>query len=150
MSANTPRRGLVALVAVLSLLGAVAVVRGATAWTTTNATLSAKPDDAQTLASRLRDEQARSDALRAQLDQVNAQANQLVDALKVAQDKANADADTAAALAAQLKAAQGKLAALQAQAAAPATVTRVVTQTAAPSATAGPTGEPGEGGGGDD
>jgi cytoskeletal protein RodZ len=149
MSANTPRRGLVALVAVLSLLGAVAVVRGATAWTTTNATLSAKPDDAQTLASRLRDEQARSDALRAQLDQVNAQADQLVDALKVAQDKANADADTAAALAAQLKAAQGKLAALQAQAA-PATVTRVVTQTAAPSATAGPTGEPGEGGGGDD
>ncbi len=141
MSANTPRRSLVAIVAVLSLLGAVAVVRGATAWTAANATLSAKPVDAQTLAGQLRAEQSRSDALRAQLDQVSTQAAQLTDALKAAQDKASTDADTAAQLAAKLKAAEQKLASLQTQATGPATITRVVTQTAAPAATASPAGE---------
>lgn len=141
MSANTPRRSLVAIVAVLSLLGAVAVVRGATAWTSANATLSAKPADVQTLANQLRDEQSRSDALRAQLEQVSAQASQLVDALKAAQDKANADSDTAAQLAAKLKAAQQKLAALQAQQAGPATVTQTTAPTSAP-----PSGEGDDGG----
>ncbi len=151
MSVNTPRRGLVAIVAVLSLLGAVAVVRGASAWTSSNAALAAKPMDAQTLASQLRDEQTRSATLRTQLDQVSTQAAQLTDALKAAQDKAGADSDAAAQLAAQLKAAQAKLAALQTQtvAAPPTTVTRVVTQTAAPTATATPYTD-GEGGGGDD
>ncbi len=152
MSAKTPRRGIVAIVAVLSLVGAVAVVRGASAWAATNAPLTVKPVDAQTLSASLQDEQARSAALRDQLDTVAAQAADLAAALKAAQDKASADADTASQLAAKLKAAEAKLAALQARAT-PQTVTQVVTQTAAPGATATPGtwGDDGhEGGGGDD
>lgn len=150
MSSLIPRRGLVALVAAISLVGAVAVVRAASAWTASSASLSVKPADAQVLANRLADEEARSASLRSQLDGVTAQAQQLVDALKAAQDKAKADAATAAGLAKQLAAAQAKLAGLQAQmaaaGAAPATATQVVTR---PAPT--PSGEPGDGGtGGDD
>jgi chromosome segregation ATPase len=143
MSPETPRRSLVAIVAVLSLLGAVAVVRGATAWTGSNASLAAKPADPQALAAQLRDEQSRSDGLRAQLDQVSTQALQLADALKAAQDKATTDASTAAQLAAKLKAAEQKLVALQAQLGTPGTVTQVVTQTAASTAAGTPTGDDG-------
>jgi hypothetical protein len=113
MSEQTPRRSLIALVAVLTLLGAVAVVRGASAWTAASAPLSAKPVDAQMLAAELRDEQSRSTSLRSQLDGVSANARQLVAALQEAQSKAVYDAKAAAMLAAQLKAAMARLAALQ-------------------------------------
>ena len=89
---------------------------------------------------------------------MSAQAGDLGDALKAAQDKADTDAQTARDLAAKLKAAQARLAALQAQpviAAPPTTtVTRVVQQTAAPAASPSGEhedgGEGGYGGGGDD
>lgn len=124
MSAKTPRRSLIAIVTVVSLLGAVAVVRGASAWASTNAQLTAKPVDAQTLASELRDEQARSATLRQQLDQVTSQAKDLANALQAANDQAQTDAQTASHLSEKLKAAEAKLATLEAQGA-----TQVATQT---------------------
>ena len=114
MSETTPRRSLVVLVATVSLLGAVAVVRGASVWTASGAPLT-KPADAQGLIQQLRAEQSRSADLRAELDAVAGRADALSRALQAATLKASADATTAAQLAARLKAAQARLAGLQGQ-----------------------------------
>ena len=121
MSETTPRRSLVAIVAVVTLLGAAAVVRAASVWTASNATLDAKPADAQVLSQQLRDEQARSANLLNQLSALTDRADQLAQALQAAEANSAADAQTATQLAAKLKAAQAKLAGLQAQLAAAGT-----------------------------
>ena len=114
MSETTPRRSLIVVVAAISLLGAVAVVRAASVWTATGTPL-AKPADAQALIQQLQAEQARSADLRKQLDAVAGRAGALSLALQAATQKASADAATAAQLASRLKAAQARPAGLPGQ-----------------------------------
>ena len=112
MSSLTLRRSLVIIATVGSLFGGAVAIRAAAGWTASTAPLSAPPDPAA-LVGKLQDEKARADAIGQELSQVVSRATELQDALAAAREKAAADAKSAAGLAAQLTAAQQRLAELE-------------------------------------
>jgi hypothetical protein len=114
MSSLTLRRSIVVLATVASIFGGAVAIRAAAGWTALSAPLAAPPDPA-TLVAQLRNEKARADAITAELSQVIDRAAQLQDALAAAKAKADSDAKAAAGLAAQLAAAQKRLAVLERQ-----------------------------------
>lgn len=105
------RRTLVALGVLASLLVGAASIRAATQLTSTAAPLQ-PPVAASSVESELSAAQARSASLQQQLSSLAQQSVQLTDALHQAQDRAHADAATAASLRARLKEAQARLTAL--------------------------------------
>lgn len=114
MPSLTLRRSIVILATVASIFGGAIAIRAAAGWTALSAPLTAPPDPV-TLVAQLRNEKARADAITAELSQVVDRAAQLQDALAAAKAKADSDAKAAAGLAAQLAAAQKRLAALEKQ-----------------------------------
>lgn len=134
MSRLVLRRSLITLVTIASIFGGAVAIRAAAGWTAGAAPLD-QPPDAAALVGKLRDEQARADAIAAELEQVLDRSAELQDALHAAREKAVADADSADALAEQLAAAEAKLAALERQlasapiAAAPAAASSTVIAT---------------------
>ena len=114
MSSLTLRRSLVILATVVSVFGGAVAIRAAAGWTASSAPLAAPPDPA-TLVAKLQDEKARADAITQELSQVVEHASELQSALAAAKAKADADARAASGLAAQLAAAQKRLAALEKQ-----------------------------------
>lgn len=145
MSSLSLRRSIVVAVAVASLFGGAAVIRAAAGWTADAAPLADKPPDPAQLVAQLQAEQQHAGMLTDQLVQVSSQAEELQAALIAAQEKAKRDSTSASDLAAQLAAAQARLATLERQlAAAAAAPPPVVTVAAATTATSTGGGEPGE------
>ena len=114
MSSLAMRRSLITVVTIASVFGGAVAIRAAAGWTAGSAPLS-QPPDAAALVGKLQDEKARADAVAAQLRQVLDRSVELENALRVAQEKVATDAVSAQALAAQLAAAEAKLATLQRQ-----------------------------------
>ncbi len=114
MSRLVLRRSLVTLVTIASIFGGAVAIRAAAGWTAGAAPLD-QPPDAAALVGQLRDEQARADAIAAELGQVLDGSAQLQDALRAAQEKAATDAASADGLAKQLAEAQVRLATLERQ-----------------------------------
>jgi len=114
MSSLTLRRSIVILATVASIFGGAVAIRAAAGWVASSAPLAAPPDPA-TLVGQLRNEKARADAITEELSQVVDRATQLQDALAAAKAKAESDATAATTLAAQLAAAQQRLAVLEKQ-----------------------------------
>ena len=108
------RRPLVVLGVVLSLFLGVATIRAAAEWTAASSPLGAKPPSIESLGAALATERARSAALVAQLDQLEAGSTDLTGAINAARDRITADAVQADGLRASLTAAKAKLAALEA------------------------------------
>jgi len=109
------RRSLVTLGVVVTLLVAGATVRAAALWASGSAPLADAPVSATSIEAALKQEQARSGALRAQLDQLTAASEQLAGALATANDRLATDQTAAADLRASLDTAKAKLATLEAQ-----------------------------------
>jgi ABC-type transport system involved in cytochrome bd biosynthesis fused ATPase/permease subunit len=107
------RRPAVLLGVVLALLVGAATIRGAAAWTAANSPLIAKPPSVDGLLSALDAEQARSNALQAQLDELIAGSTELTTALAAARDRIAQDASQAEALQSSLADAKAKLEALE-------------------------------------
>jgi len=106
------RRGVIVLgVAASLLLGAVSI-RAAATWTAASAPLAVSPTSAGSLADQLDQEQARSKALQAQLDELASRTSDLSTALAAAQERISTDASTAKQLRTRLASAQQKLAVL--------------------------------------
>jgi septal ring factor EnvC (AmiA/AmiB activator) len=137
------RRPFVVLGVVLSLLLGVATIRAAASWTAASSPLAAKPPSVEALQTTLAEEQSRSAALRAQLEDLTAGSTELTAALDAARSRIAADADQARALQARLKAAKARLASLEASvrrataATAGIGMTPTVAAAAAPSVQAG-------------
>jgi chromosome segregation ATPase len=127
------RRSLTLLGAVAALLLGYAAIQAAAAWTADAAPLTVSPASARSIETRLADEQARSAALQAQLEDLTGNADDLAAALAAAQDQIKADDSHAAQLEKDLAAATKKLQDLQKSikaAAARTVVTRTVVATA--------------------
>lgn len=117
------RRAAVTVVVLLALLAGGVAIRFAATWTQEAAALTDRPATAAELRLQLEAEHAQADALRARLRTMSGQVGDLGAALEGARADARAQADTAATLAAQLEAAEAKLAELERTlAAAPRTV----------------------------
>ncbi|MDP9467356.1 MAG: hypothetical protein M3P32_01260 [Chloroflexota bacterium] len=114
MSNLTLRRSLVVLATVASIFGGAVAIRAAAGWTASAAPLAA-PVDPATLVAQLQNEKARADAITQELSQVVERAAELQSALAAAEGKADSDAKAASGLAAQLAAAQKRLATLEQQ-----------------------------------
>jgi len=114
MSNLTLRRSVVTAATLLSIFGGAVAIRAAAGWTAANVPLEQPPNPAA-LVTQLKNERAHASALADELGQVVARAQELRTALEAAQAKAATDAQTATDLAAQLAAAERKLASLQAQ-----------------------------------
>jgi uncharacterized phage infection (PIP) family protein YhgE len=108
------RRPFVVVGVVLALVAGAASIRAAAAWTAAAAPLAARPPSIESLQVALANEQARSAALRAQLDELTAGSADLTNALTVARDRIATDATQAGKLQASLTAAKTKLSALEA------------------------------------
>jgi len=135
------RRPLVVLGVIFSLFAGVATIRAAADWTAASSPLVAKPPSIERLQAALAGEQARSEAFRAQLDELAARSSELTAALAAAQDRIAVDISQARDLQDSLKVAKARLATLErsirrAQSAAGRTATVTV---AAPVAAAAPT-----------
>ena len=78
------RRGLVLVGVVGSLLIGAASIQAAARWTAASAPLAVSPATAESLATRLADEETRSAALQAQLDELRSGMSDLTGALDVA------------------------------------------------------------------
>ncbi len=106
------------LVTVFGVIAALLVgygsIRAAAAWTAASAPLTVAPVPVSELQDRLALEQTRSADLTAQLQSLAGQSTEMSTALAAAQAQMTADTDHATALAAELKAAKKKLAALEA------------------------------------
>ena len=148
MSIHARRGAIILGVAASLLLGAVSI-RAAAAWTAAAAPLAVSPTSAGTLANQLVNEQARSAALQAQLQDLAARASELSTALAAAQGRIATDASSAARLRTRLVASQKKLDALQRSLRAAAARSRPVVVATAVS-TAAPAGPTAGGNGGDD
>jgi hypothetical protein len=120
------RRSATILGVVASLLLGLVAMRAAAAWTAEAAPLADRPPSVESLQAALRQETARSAALREQLNELTGGSRSLSEALSVAQAQIDADAGEAAALRADLATARDRLAALEASIAA-AGATRTVT-----------------------
>lgn len=114
MSSLTLRRSLVVLATIASIFGGAVAIRAAAGWTASSAPLAA-PVDPTALVAKLQDEKARADAITEELSQVIERAAELQSALVAAKAKADSDAKAASGLAAQLAAAQERLATLETQ-----------------------------------
>jgi peptidoglycan hydrolase CwlO-like protein len=108
------RRPLVVLGVVLSLFVGAATIRAAAVWTAASSPLGAKPPSIESLQAALANEQARSAALQAQLDQLAAGSADLTGAINAARERITNDAAQADGLRTSLKAAKAKLASLEA------------------------------------
>ena len=148
MTANTSLRRLLVTIGVAgSLLVAGLTIRTASLWAASQAPLSVAPVSVESLQLTLEQDRSRSSALEAQLKELEASTTDLVAALEAAQGQVGADEQIAEDLRGSLKAAQDKLAkleaALKAAAAKRATVTTRTTTTTSPSH--GDSGDEGEG-----
>lgn len=115
MTANMSFRRLLITVGVAgSLLVAGLTIRAASLWAASQAPLSVAPVSVQSVQQALEQERSRSAALEAQLRELEGSTNDLSAALRAAQDRVGADAQTAEDLQASLTAAQAKLATLEA------------------------------------
>ena len=114
MSNLTLRRSVITAATLLSLFGGAVAIRAAAGWTAASGPLEQPPNPAA-LVTQLKNERAHASALADELAQVVARAQELRSALDAAQTKAATDAQTATDLAAQLAAAEKKLASLQGQ-----------------------------------
>ena len=119
MSSLTLRRSLVILATIASVFGGAVAIRAAAGWTASSPLTA--PVNPATLVAKLQDEKARADAITVELSQVVERAAELQSALTAAKAKADADATAASGLAAQLAAAQTRLATLEKQLASPGT-----------------------------
>jgi DNA repair exonuclease SbcCD ATPase subunit len=108
------RRILTAIGVTLAMLMAVGTIRAAAAWTAASASLTVAPTSVATLQARLLDEQARSATLQQRLDALTTSSGDLASALEQARARIVADTANAADLSAQLAAAKGRLAKLDA------------------------------------
>jgi DNA repair exonuclease SbcCD ATPase subunit len=108
------RRILTVIGVTLATLVAVGTIRAAAAWTAASASLTVAPTSVATLQARLLDEQARSAALQQRLDALTTSSGDLASALEQARARIVADTANAADLSAQLAAAKGRLAKLDA------------------------------------
>jgi septal ring factor EnvC (AmiA/AmiB activator) len=106
----TIRRSIVAIGLLVTVLAAVATMRGAAMWAATSASLDAPPVAVADLQRALADEQARSAALTDELDQLQAAAAGMHDALSAAEGQMTTDQATADELRTSLEAAQLRLA----------------------------------------
>ena len=104
-----------------TIIGVIAVmalgygsIKAASAWTAASAPLTVAPVSVSVLKSSLADEQARSKALAAQLQDLDASSRDLETALAQAKDRVVADSGQAGDLEDQLDAASKKLAKLEA------------------------------------
>jgi flagellar motility protein MotE (MotC chaperone) len=107
------RRMLTLIGVVLALVVGFAAIQAAKTWTVDAAPLDAAPVSATEVQNALVDEQARSAELQAQLAQLAANSEVLTQALQAAQERIDADTDTATTLRQDLKDAKAKLAKLQ-------------------------------------
>jgi len=118
-------------------------IRAASAWTAASAPLAVAPVTVATLQTKLADEHARSEALVARLQDLDARSRALETALSQAQDRIDSDAGHATDLEDQPAAANKKLTKLEAaiakakKALAARVTTRVVTTTTSKSSSAG-------------
>ena len=108
------RRSVVAIGLLVTILAAVATMRGAALWAATSAVLDEPPVAVAELQRALADEQARSAGLTAELDQLEAAASRMADALAAAEGQMVEDQATADDLRASLEAAQVRLAKVEA------------------------------------
>lgn len=108
------RRALTMVGVLLALLLGFGTIRATAAWTAASAPLTVAPVSVSALQDQLATEQARSDALRAQLSALMAQTADLSAALDAADARIASDATAAARLAKDLKAARKRLATLEA------------------------------------
>lgn len=135
------RRPLVVLGVAFSLFAGVATIRAAADWTAASSPLNARPPSIERLQASLTGEQARSEAFRAQLDELAARSSELTAALSAARDRIALDTSQAKDLQESLKVAKARLATLErsirrAQATADRSATAAV---AAPVTVAAPT-----------
>ncbi len=107
------RRSLIVLGVVLSLFAGVATIRAAADWTAASSPLAARPPSIERLQAALANEQSRSEAFRAQLDELAARSSELTAALAAARDRIALDTRQATDLQASLKAARTRLATLE-------------------------------------
>lgn len=89
-------------------------IRAASAWTAASAPLTVAPVSVKILQGNLADEQARSEALTQQLQELDAQSKDLETALTEARDRIDSDASHAGDLEKQLAEAKAKLAKMDA------------------------------------
>lgn len=135
MTSNPSLRRLLVTVGVAgSLLVAGLTIRTASLWAASQAPLSVAPVSVDSVEQALEQERSRSAALEAQLSELEASTTDLTAALGAAQDRVNADEQTAEDLRASLTAAQEKLTKLEAALKAAAakrstTTTRTTTST---------------------
>lgn len=107
------RRAAVTAVALLALVAGGVAIRLASTWTQDAAALTERPATAAELRVQLDAEHAQADALRARLRTMSGRVDDLGAALDGARADAQSQAETAAALAAQLETAEAKLAELE-------------------------------------
>jgi hypothetical protein len=143
------RRGLVITATGASLVMGGVAVQGAAAWAHSSAPTGAAVVTASQLQDQLDAEQARSAALQTQVDALLVQTSEFNAALNAAGDRVAGDVQKAAALRAQLAAAQKQLAAIRAASAA-ASKGAGNQSRATPATTHATTGASGGSGGGDD
>ncbi len=143
------RRGLVITATGASLVMGGVAVQGAAAWAHSSAPTGPAVVTASQLQEQLDVEQARSAALQAQVDALLAQTAEFNAALNAAGDRVSGDVQKAAALRAQLAAAQKQLAKIKAAAAAASKAAGNQAK-ATPAPTHATTGASGASGGGDD
>ena len=135
------RRGFVIVGVAAALMLGAASIRAAAEWTAASAPLAVAPASLTSIEAALQTERDRSAALEGQLRSLESASGDLGTALKAAQDQIDTGATTAATLQASLKAAQSKLASLQAalaKAAAAAAVRPATTTTTSSGAAAPP------------
>lgn len=134
-----PRRALVLAGVALSLVLGAATIRAAATWASASAPLTDAPPTVAALNDALALEQARSAALREQLDQLVVGSADLSTALAAARDRIAADAGHADELRSALATAKDRLAALEKsiRAASKVTTVRAVGAAAAPSGSGG-------------
>jgi hypothetical protein len=109
----TPRRILTLAGVVGSLLLGLLTIRAAAAWTAGEAPLSIRPPSVADIEASLQSEQARSAALKEDLDRLTAASAEMANALAAAEQQIATDAAEADTLRASLAAARERLATLE-------------------------------------
>ena len=99
---------------ILVMAVGVTSIQAAATWTAASAPLTVAPVSMETLKARLADEEARSAALQAQLDELDQHSRGLVDALAQAQTRVTANSGDAETIRAQMAASTKRLARLDA------------------------------------